>query len=113
MGGNDLKLWLQEDGSLSLRKAHDNELVWSSYTGGRGTAPYSFVMPDPGFPMVVDSKNKNILIIAVNMLMQKKQKLSISGGEIAVNQIGLQKMISMETFLRFTKNTRLSMMDKR
>ena len=56
---------------------------------------------------------KNILIIAVNMLMQKKQKLSISGGEIAVNQIGLQKMISMETFLRFTKNTRLSMMDKR
>jgi len=55
-----LKLWLQEDGSLSLRKAHDNELVWSSYTGGRGTAPYSFVMPDPGFPMVVDSKNNII-----------------------------------------------------
>jgi len=46
------------------------------------------------------------------MLMQKKQKPLISGGEIAVNQIGLWKMISMETFLRFTKNTRLSMMDK-
>ena len=56
---------------------------------------------------------KNILIIiTVLMLMQKKQKPLISGGEIAVNQIGLWKMISMETFLRFTKNTRLSMMDK-
>merc|ERR1711997_968648 len=54
----DLKLWLQEDGSLSLREADSNDLVWSSYSGGRGTAPYEFVMPDPGFPMVVDKYNR-------------------------------------------------------
>ena len=54
----DLKLWLQEDGSLSLREADTNDLVWSTYSGGRGTAPYEFVMPDPGFPMVVDKYNR-------------------------------------------------------
>ena len=53
-----------------------------------------------------------IITLVMLMLMQKKQKLSVSGGEIAVNQIGLWKMISMETFSRFTKNTKLSMMDK-
>ena len=34
--GKDLKLWLQEDGSLSLRYADNNELVWSTYTGDIG-----------------------------------------------------------------------------
>jgi len=58
--GEDLKLWLQEDGSLSLRYADTNELVWSTYTGDRGKGPYEFVMPDPGFPMVVDSKGRII-----------------------------------------------------
>lgn len=58
--GDNLKLWLQEDGSLSLRDAVTNVLVWSTYTGGRGVEPYEFVMPDPGFPMVVDSKNNII-----------------------------------------------------
>jgi len=58
--GDNLKLWLQEDGSLSLRDAGTNELKWSTYTGGRGLAPYEFVMPDPGFPMVVDSKGRII-----------------------------------------------------
>merc|ERR1711997_1019194 len=53
----DLKLWLQEDGSLSLRDADSNDLVWSSYSGGRGEGPYSFKMPDPGFPVILDSKN--------------------------------------------------------
>ena len=58
--GEDLKLWLQEDGSLSLRHADTNELVWSTYTGDLGKRPYEFVMPDPGFPMVVDSKGRII-----------------------------------------------------
>ena len=53
--GNNLKLWLQEDGSLSLRDADSNDLVWSTYTGGYGKAPYKFEMPDPGFPRVEDS----------------------------------------------------------
>ena len=56
--GNNLKLWLQEDGSLSLRDADSNDLVWSTYTGGRGKAPYKFEMPDPGFPRVVDAKGR-------------------------------------------------------
>jgi len=34
--GEDLKLWLQEDGSLSLRYADNNALVWSTYTGDIG-----------------------------------------------------------------------------
>jgi len=53
-GYQELILWLQEDGSLSLRDAESNELVWSTYTGGYGTYPYEFVMPDPGFPRVED-----------------------------------------------------------
>merc|ERR1719189_1069323 len=56
--GNNLKLWLQEDGSLSLRDADSNDLVWSTYSGNRGTGPYSFKMPDPGFPVIMDSKNR-------------------------------------------------------
>ena len=53
--GDNLKLWLQEDGSLSLRDADTNDLKWSSYSGDRGIGPYDFAMPDPGFPMIVDS----------------------------------------------------------
>merc|ERR1712083_857770 len=56
--GDNLKLWLQEDGSLSLRDADTNDLKWSSYSGDRGIGPYDFAMPDPGFPMVVDSRNR-------------------------------------------------------
>jgi len=56
--GDNLKLWLQEDGSLSLRDATTNDLKWSSYSGDRGIGPYEFIMPDPGFPMVVDSRNR-------------------------------------------------------
>ena len=56
----DLTLWLQEDGSLSLRHTGSNILLWSTYTGGYGTYPYEFVMPDPGFPMVVDKYGRKI-----------------------------------------------------
>ena len=56
----DLTLWLQEDGSLSLRHTGSNDLIWSTYTGGYGTYPYEFVMPDPGFPMVVDKYGRKI-----------------------------------------------------
>jgi len=41
------------------------------------------------------------------------QTLFNSKGVIAMNQIGLLKMISKETSLRFTKNMRLSIMDTR
>ena len=37
--GDNLKLWLQQDGSLSLRDADSNDLVWSTYSGNRGSKP--------------------------------------------------------------------------
>ena len=52
--GHNLNLWLQEDGSLSIRDQDTNDLVWSTYSGNRGEGPYEFVMPDPGFPRVED-----------------------------------------------------------
>merc|ERR1712083_901353 len=127
--GDNLKLWLQEDGSLSLRDADSNDLVWSSYSGGRGEGPYSFKMPDPGFPVIwtvktaLSGQQTRLKVSAIRLGLLTKclravsgvgmatdtQQLLVSIGAIAVNQIGLLKELSMETILRFTKNTRLSM----
>ena len=58
--GTNTILWLQSDGSLSLRNSKTNELLYTSYSGNRGEAPYSVVMPDPGFLKIVDKNGKAV-----------------------------------------------------
>lgn len=53
-------LWLQNDGSLSLRLWPSNVEIWSSYTGGRGNGPYTVEMPDVGFLTIKDKDSKKI-----------------------------------------------------
>jgi len=57
--GKDKILWLLEDGSLSLKTVDDKE-IWSNYAGGKGEAPFRAVLPNPGFPKVVDKNGQTV-----------------------------------------------------
>ena len=53
-------LWLQQDGSLSLRNAHTHEEYFSTWSGGISEGPYSVEMPEVGFLKIVDKHGKAV-----------------------------------------------------
>ena len=58
--GSNTILWLQRDGSLSLRNSNTNELLYTSYSGNRGQGPYRVEMPNPGWLKIVDKNGKAV-----------------------------------------------------
>ena len=58
-GGNKI-LWIQKDGSLTLKDASTGQEFWTSYSGGRSNGPYRAEMPDPGWLKIVDRNGKAV-----------------------------------------------------
>ena len=58
--GSNTILWIQRDGSLSLRNSKTNELLYTSYSGSRGQGPYRVEMPNPGWLKIVDRNGKAV-----------------------------------------------------
>jgi len=58
--GKNVILWLQMDGSLSLRNAETREEYFSSYSGKRSHGPYRVEMPEVGWFKIVDKNGKAV-----------------------------------------------------
>ena len=58
--GKNVILWLQEDGSLSLRNANTTEEYFSSYSGNIGQYPFRVEMPEVGWLKIVDKNGKAV-----------------------------------------------------
>jgi hypothetical protein len=56
--GKNVILWLQKDGSLSLRNADTHEEYFSTWSGGRSHGPYRVEMPEVGWLKIVDKNGK-------------------------------------------------------
>ena len=58
--GKNVILWIEKDGTLSLKDSNTREVYYSSYSGSRGQGPYRVEMPEVGWLKIVDKNGKAV-----------------------------------------------------